>query len=158
MQLKFKSKLKNIIPDTIIIGLFMVNIKMLKTSLIEKRDNLANSLMRYHANKTSEQLESYCAEYKRIYLKLSESPVSIEQVFEIREWINTLPNIIQNKSEIVKNVILVFRIIYIFTCSYRFKPYTQNLVSFMEQTLFRRNTYKMHIQCMLHFKYYIKLY
>lgn len=114
MQLKFKSKLKNAIPDTIIIGLFMVNIKVLKILLIEKRDNLATSLMRHYTSKISEQLESYCAEYKRIYLKLSESPVSIEQVFEIREWIDTLPNIVQNKSEIVKNVILVFRIIYIY--------------------------------------------
>lgn len=114
MQLKFKSKLKYTIPDTIIIGLFIVNIKGLKTLLIEKRDNLANSLMIHYASKTSEQLESYCAEYKRIYLKLSESPVSIEQVFEIKEWIDTLPNIIQNKSELVKNVILVFRIIYIY--------------------------------------------
>lgn len=92
----------------------MVNIKALKLSLIEKRDDLANSLMKHYASKTSEQLETYCAEYKRIYLKLSESPVSIEQVFEIREWIDTLPNIVQTKSEYVKNVILVIRIIYIY--------------------------------------------
>jgi len=63
--------------------------------------------MKQHTHIISEQLETYCAEYNRIYIRLGESSASIEQVFETREWIDTLPNLISDMSEIVKRLIMV---------------------------------------------------
>lgn len=107
MQIKMKHNLKITIPETIVIGLFLVNIKPLKNLLIEKRNDLANLLMSQHASMISEQIESRCAEYKRIHLRLGESSASIEQVFETKEWINTLPTVVLNQSEIVKRLTMV---------------------------------------------------
>lgn len=108
MQLKQKTKLeKSLPPETIAIGLFSVNTKSLRSLLIEKRRELATLLMKQHASIIGDQLESACDEYKRIYLKLSENSVSIEQVFETREWIETLPTVLEKQSEIVRRLIMV---------------------------------------------------
>lgn len=107
MQIKMKKKLEKTLPETIIIGLFSVNIRQLKELLIEKRIELANLLLKTHAIMTCEQLELCCTEYKSIYIKLGENPKSIEQVFEMREWIETLPILVRNQSEVVKRLYMV---------------------------------------------------
>lgn len=110
MQFKQKAKLEKNLPENISISLFIVDTKLLRRTLIEKRNELATLLMKQHATIISEQLELICEEYKRIHLRLDESSVSIEQVFETREWIDTLPNVLQNQSEIVKRLIMVCKI------------------------------------------------
>lgn len=110
MQLKQKAKLEKRLPENISISLFIVNTKLLRNTLIEKRNELATLLMSQHAIIISEQLELICEEYKRIHLRLDESSVSIEQVFETREWIDTLPTVLENQSEIVKRLIMVCKI------------------------------------------------
>lgn len=107
MQIKMKANLEITLPATITIGLFFVNVKPLKKLLIEKRTQLANLLMKTHATNTCDQFETCCSEYKGIYIKLSEIPTSIEQVFETRNWIDTLPFLIKNQSEIVKRLFMV---------------------------------------------------
>ena len=107
MQIKMKLKLEKTFPETMTIGLFFISIKSLKHSLVRKRIDLADSIMKTHASLTTEKMETCCAEYKRIYLNLSEIPTSIEQVFEIREWIETLPILIRNQSEIVRRLFKV---------------------------------------------------
>jgi len=123
MQLERKTNLMKALPETIIIGPFVVNNIALKKKLIKKRDELANLLMKTHAKNTSQQLELYCAEYNRIYLRLNEVPVSIEKLFEMKEWIHSLPALVKNQSNIVKRSITVH-----YTCTYiRFsKTYNQN--------------------------------
>lgn len=102
-----KENLKKVLPETIAIGLFLVNVEPLKKILVDKRNDLANLIMETHARITSDQLELCCTEFKGINIKLSETAVSIEQVFETREWIDTLPNKIENLSEIVKRLFMV---------------------------------------------------
>lgn len=116
MQIKMKKKLDLTLPETITIGLFSVNIKYLKKLLVEKRNDLANLLLRTHTNITCEQLELCCTEYRGIYIKLGENPKTIEHVFEIREWIETLPVLIRNQSEVVKRLFMVGNYLDTFYC------------------------------------------
>jgi len=111
MQIKMKLQLEKTFPETITIGLFFINIKSLKHLLVRKRIDLADLTMKTHASLTTEKIEICCAEYKRMYLRLIEVPTSIEQVFEIREWIDTLPLLINNQSEIVRRLLKVGNII-----------------------------------------------
>lgn len=115
MQLKMKSNLTKTLPETIIIGPFLVNLKPLKHFLIEKRNELANLLMKTHASITTEQIEICCEEYRGIYLKLNENPVSIEQAFEMRDWIDTIPTLIKKQSEIAKRFLMVGIHLFIYT-------------------------------------------
>lgn len=125
MQLTRKTNLMKALPETIIIGPFVVNNKALKKKLIKKRDELANLLMNTHATNTSQQLELYCAEYNRIYLRLNEVPVSIEKLFEMKEWIDSLPTLVKNQSNIVKRSIVVH---YTYTYIRFLKTYNQNRI------------------------------
>lgn len=111
-QIEMKEILKVVLPETIAIGLFLVNVEPLKKILVDKRTDLANLIMSTHASKTSDQLESCCSEFKGIYIKLGETAVSIEQVFGTKEWIDTLPSIIENLSNIVKRLFMVLTKIY----------------------------------------------
>jgi len=107
MQIKMKLNLEKTFPETMTIGLFLVNIESLRHLLIKKRIELADLIMKTHAILTTEKIEICCSEYKRIYLKLTEVPTTIEQVFEIKEWIDTLPVLINNQSEIIRKLLKV---------------------------------------------------
>jgi dynein heavy chain len=111
-QIEMKEILKVELPETITIGLFLVNVEPLKKILVDKRNNMANLIMSTHASKTIDQLESCCSEFKGIYIRLGETAASIEQVFETRDWIDTLPTIIENISAIVKRLFVVITKIY----------------------------------------------
>lgn len=108
MQIKLRANLEKTIPDTITIGLFNVLIQQLKLLLIEKRTELLTILMKTHASKICEQFELCCDTYKEMYQKLNEDPTSIEQLFEMREWIETLPIIIKNTTDTVKQLFMVY--------------------------------------------------
>jgi len=84
-----------------------VNNIELKKTLVKKRNDLANSLMVTHAGNTSDQLELCCAEYNRLHLRLNEVPASIEKLFEMKEWIESLPALIKTQSAIVNQLIVV---------------------------------------------------
>ncbi|CAH1712146.1 unnamed protein product, partial [Aphis gossypii] len=105
MQIKMKLNLEKTLPENIIIGLFFINVESLKHLLIRKRIELAELIMKTHASLTTEKIEICCAEYNRMYLKLIEVPTTVEQVFEIREWINDLPNLISDQTEILKRLL-----------------------------------------------------
>lgn len=107
MQIKMKLNLEKTFPENITIGLFFINVYSLKHELIRKRIELAEFIMQTHASLTTEKIEICCAEYNRMYLKLIEVPTTIEQVFEIREWINDLPNLINDQTEILKRLLKV---------------------------------------------------
>lgn len=103
-----KSDLEKTVPEEITINLFRINIKPLKTVLIGKRNELANSLMRTHADIKSNQLKLCCEEYNNIYQRLVENPKSKEEMSQMKEWIDTLEIIIENQCETVQQLLIVF--------------------------------------------------
>ncbi|XP_050527307.1 dynein axonemal heavy chain 1-like [Daktulosphaira vitifoliae] len=114
MHLRMKANLKKTLPSNITIGLFFINVETLKQSLIDKCRQLAHLIMKTFANLTTEKLEISCEEYRGINLKLGENPVSIEQVFEIKEWIETIPFLLKNQSDIVQRYVLEIEMLDIF--------------------------------------------
>lgn len=133
MQIKMKLNLEQTFPESITIGLFLVNIKPLKHILVKKRNELANLIMETHATITAEKIEKCCAKYKTIYLRLIEVPTSIEQVFETREWIDTLPIAINNQSDIIRRLFKVHIILYLY---YKKLSYVQSTI-FCQFIIFR---------------------
>jgi len=107
MQIKMKLNLEKTFPETITIGLFFIKIESLKQLLIKKRIELADLIMKTHASLMTDKIKMCCAEYNRMYLRLIEVPTTAEQVFEIKEWIDTLPILISEQSEIVRRLLKV---------------------------------------------------
>lgn len=83
--------MKVTLPNSIPIGAFMVNVLPLKDFLMQKRYKCATSLLVMLTEKLRAEVDSILDEYTQIRYKLKEIPQSIEHIFEIRDWMETIP-------------------------------------------------------------------
>lgn len=93
-----KEILENDIPHHVAIGAFNVNIEDLRKFLIDKRQEAADGLLEMHENSLQIRAHDILNEFNAIWSKLVTEPDSIEEIFEIREWMESLP---MNVSSIV---------------------------------------------------------
>lgn len=99
------SNLDVTLPKTISIGPFSVNVRPLKNFLMGKRDECATGLLVMFTEKLRAEVDNILEEYTQIRYKLKEVPQSIEHIFEIRDWMETIPlrvQDLQEKMEILK--------------------------------------------------------
>lgn len=94
-----KSNLEATLPTTTIIGPFFITIEKLRIYLITKRQELAVKLLDMFAQRMKQNVENLLEDYKFIMLKLSEKPESIEHIFEIRDWMETIPMTLRTLEE-----------------------------------------------------------
>ncbi|XP_076646459.1 dynein axonemal heavy chain 1 [Halictus rubicundus] len=90
-QLTMMKNLKVKLPSRITIGPFSVTVKQLKQLLMQKRQDCATGLLEMLTKKLRAEVETILDEYREIRIKLKEQPQSIEHIFEIREWMETIP-------------------------------------------------------------------
>ncbi|KAF5270064.1 hypothetical protein FQA39_LY08476 [Lamprigera yunnana] len=90
-QLEAKEVLEDTVPNSISIGPFHVFLEPLKMHLIVKRQQLARELLDQLAVLIKALIEDVLQEFQFVYLKLNERAYSIEEVYEIREWMETVP-------------------------------------------------------------------
>lgn len=94
MQLRMKQNLEVTLPASIQIGPFLINVDPLKVYLITKRAELASKLLDLLTEKLRDETQIIIDEYNDIIKRLSERPISIEQIFATRQWMETLPEVI----------------------------------------------------------------
>ncbi|KAJ8667913.1 hypothetical protein QAD02_009576, partial [Eretmocerus hayati] len=108
MQYALKTQLESEIPKRISIGVYNVNIEKLRSQLIEKRQSLGDSLLQMHTIRLKNQIEEINDEFRRMNLKLIDEPQSIEQVFEMREWMDGIPMIVTDFNEALQKLKLEY--------------------------------------------------
>lgn len=106
-----KRNLEKSLPSSIWIGSFNVNVKPLRSFLIEKRLDLATRLLNMFTAQLRVQIEDILNEYKDIHRKLKEDPFNIERVFEIREWMETIPLTVKALDETVQKLKLEYDVL-----------------------------------------------
>lgn len=94
MHLRMKANLEVTLPQSIQIGPFLINVDPLKYYLVTKRAELASKLLDLLTEKLRDETLAILEDYRDIIKRLSERPLSIEQIFENREWMENLPDII----------------------------------------------------------------
>lgn len=94
-----KQNLQVTLPSFITIGAFVVNVHPLKEFLINKRTECAKSLLIMLTEKIRKEIDDILDEYRQIRYKLKEVPQSIEHIFEIRDWMETIPLRVQDLEE-----------------------------------------------------------
>lgn len=99
-----KQVLEKEIPKHIAIGAFNVNVEKLRKFLIDKRQKIADSFLEMHENNLKNRANEVLTEFRAIWLKLVTEPESIEDVFEIREWMESLPMTISGILEIMQRL------------------------------------------------------
>lgn len=94
MHLRMKANLEATLPCSIQIGPFLIQVEPLKVYLVTKRAELASRLLEQLTEKLKDETSLIVGEYTNIIKILSERPISIERIFETREWMETLPDTI----------------------------------------------------------------
>lgn len=94
-----KQNLQATLPNTIAIGPFLANVRPLKDLLMRKRHQCATELLVMLTEKLRTEVDDILEEYTQIRYKLREAPQSIEHIFEIRDWMETIPLRVQNLDE-----------------------------------------------------------
>ncbi|XP_031787006.1 dynein heavy chain 1, axonemal isoform X2 [Nasonia vitripennis] len=103
---RFSNKwtLEQELPDHIVIGAFYVNVDKVRKHLIDKQQNIVDCLLRMHADCLRRQTEDALEEFRSIYQKLKTDPLNIEQLTEMREWMEGLPVIVDNQRKALQKV------------------------------------------------------
>ncbi|KAG5675313.1 hypothetical protein PVAND_005224 [Polypedilum vanderplanki] len=96
-QMKFYDDIKISVPERIIIGPFLIDLKSLKDSLVNKRLELVKSLKQLLLSMANEKIDIIQQRYDAIIERLKEKPLSIEQLNDIAKWI---PSVTQNIDQV----------------------------------------------------------
>ena len=77
----------------------------------KKCKTLANSVLEVLAKKLRDQADQVCDEFKTVARKLYEKPNGIEELTEQRDYMKTLPVVLQEKQELINKAMLDYELI-----------------------------------------------
>lgn len=106
-----KTDIEKTVPDNITIGPFDVSVSKLKSLLVDKHKNLSVRLLTLLTDKLRLQLEDFMFEYGEMRRKLRDDPKNIEEVFDIREFMENLPPRISTLSDNVNRLKLEYEVL-----------------------------------------------
>ncbi|XP_076627799.1 dynein axonemal heavy chain 1 [Colletes latitarsis] len=98
-QIAMKNNLEAILPKYIVIGPFQVIVQPLRDFLMRKRHDCVIGLLAMLTGKLRTEIDGILDEYRDIRIKLKEAPRSIEHIFDIREWMETIPLRVDEQEE-----------------------------------------------------------
>ncbi|TGZ66131.1 hypothetical protein CRM22_005485 [Opisthorchis felineus] len=98
-QLKEKEMVETTIPSSIIIGPFYVNTEPVRQTLIKKCKALTSALLDLLARQLRKQADQASEEFRMIAARLYEKTNTIEELTEMREWIATIPDRLEERQE-----------------------------------------------------------
>ncbi|XP_018331814.1 dynein heavy chain 1, axonemal-like [Agrilus planipennis] len=108
---KMKDNLEVTIPANIVIGPFYINVEPLKKVLITKREDIIAKLLDQLTSKMKACIEEVLDEYKALNFRLLEKPTSIEHIYEIRDWMETIPLTVRQLEETTKRYLMEYDIL-----------------------------------------------
>ncbi|XP_033164520.1 dynein heavy chain 1, axonemal [Drosophila mauritiana] len=91
---RLKEELREILPAYITIGPFYINVDTLKQFMIKKRIEVVRRIFEYYVDRmyeTNELLLDRCLE---MFRRIAERPISIEHLYEIRDFAQTVPDLV----------------------------------------------------------------
>ncbi|XP_030556130.1 dynein heavy chain 1, axonemal [Drosophila novamexicana] len=89
-----KEEIRQILPAYITIGPFYINVDTIKQFMIKKYIEIVRRIFEYYVDRmyeTNEQIVERCME---VFNKIAVRPISIEHLFEIRDFALTVPDVV----------------------------------------------------------------
>ena len=111
MHLKEKELIEKLIPMAITIGPFHVVTSKLREALSSKRKALAEAVLNYQTKKVRNKAEEVGNSYRDIQRKLFEKPNNMEELHEHREWMKTIPGLLDDKKDDTTAVLEEFNLL-----------------------------------------------
>ncbi|KAH8377110.1 hypothetical protein KR093_003522, partial [Drosophila rubida] len=91
-----KEEVREILPAYITIGPFYINVDTLKQFLVKKYIDLVRRIFEYYVDRMYETNELILEHCQEVFHHIAMRPVSIEHLFEIRDFSLTVPDIVDD--------------------------------------------------------------
>lgn len=91
-----KDEIRQILPPFITIGPFYINVDILKQFLIKKYIELVRRIFEYYVDRMYESNELLLERCLEVFHKIAARPMSIEHLFEIRDYALTVPDVVDD--------------------------------------------------------------
>ncbi|KAM8717417.1 hypothetical protein ACLKA7_004159 [Drosophila subpalustris] len=91
-----KEEVRAILPAFITIGPFYINVETLKQILVKKYIDLVRRIFEYYVDRMYETNELLVERCQEVFHKIAMRPVSIEHLFEIRDYAQKVPDIVDD--------------------------------------------------------------
>ncbi|XP_037871312.1 dynein axonemal heavy chain 1 isoform X2 [Bombyx mori] len=113
LQMHYDAKQELIwrLPQYIVIGPFAINVDTLKQMLVNKRSEIIKALLTMWAEEVRLVVDDVIQAYRAVMRKLGEKPNTIEHVFEIREWMESVPFALKTQDDIMKKVFTDYEVL-----------------------------------------------
>ncbi|XP_074037842.1 dynein axonemal heavy chain 1 isoform X2 [Leptinotarsa decemlineata] len=108
---RLKNSLEVTLPNIIFIGPFYVSIDHLRLFLISKRQEICQKLLHMFETRMKICVEEVLHEFKQIMIKLAEKPDNIERVFEMRDWMETVPMSVRTLEEMTRRYVMEYEVL-----------------------------------------------
>ncbi|XP_055547680.1 dynein axonemal heavy chain 1 [Wyeomyia smithii] len=116
-QIRMRESLEKTLPLSIVIGPFWVNVRPLREALIQMRKDLTAAILQMLTKRLRDKTSDIVADYTEIIDRMCDKPVSIEHICEIREFMESIPDLLQALEERMKTVVFEYEILDYFRCA-----------------------------------------
>lgn len=94
----------NNLPGFILIGPFKVIVSPLRKLLADKRRNLATCILDMLTQQIRARLDSFSADYANMEMRLQKHPRDIEELIELREYMECIPLNVKELNNAFQNI------------------------------------------------------
>uniref|UniRef100_A0ABD2WRH4 Dynein heavy chain 1, axonemal n=1 Tax=Trichogramma kaykai TaxID=54128 RepID=A0ABD2WRH4_9HYME len=98
-QQELRAKIAEQIPERLGIGPFVVDVRKLRAELQKKHEDIVDGLLVAYVERLAVQVGQILTEFEGMMDRLGEQPIDIEQLFEMREYMNAVPLAVANLTE-----------------------------------------------------------
>ncbi|KAK0162578.1 hypothetical protein PV327_006345 [Microctonus hyperodae] len=113
-QLAAMEEVLNNLPEFILIGPFKVIVSPLRKFLADKRRNLATCILDKLTQQIRARLDSFLADYANIEMRLQKRPRDIEELIELREYMECVPLNVEELNNAVRKIELEVEVLDLF--------------------------------------------
>ena len=109
-------KIKNLIPKSVNLGLFTLKLEPIRNSLAEKHNNIALKQQQLFTEITREKCQHLSKSFTDIKKRLQQPCKKVEDLVEMKEYINTIPNTVATLEPLISQSMDYFKLLEGFSC------------------------------------------
>uniref|UniRef100_A0A182QMM9 Dynein heavy chain linker domain-containing protein n=1 Tax=Anopheles farauti TaxID=69004 RepID=A0A182QMM9_9DIPT len=110
-QIRMRENLEHTVPLSIVIGPFWINVQPLREALIRKRFELTFALLTMLTEKLRIKTADVIGCYSAINERMCEKPVSIEQIYDIRAYMESVPELVSKLEDRMRGILYEYEIL-----------------------------------------------
>uniref|UniRef100_A0A182MCX5 Dynein heavy chain linker domain-containing protein n=1 Tax=Anopheles culicifacies TaxID=139723 RepID=A0A182MCX5_9DIPT len=111
LQIRMRENLEHTVPLCIVIGPYWINVEPLREALIRKRLELTAALLKMLTEKLRVKTADVIGCYNTINERMCEKPVSIEHIYDIRAYMEDVPELVARLEDRMRSILYEYEIL-----------------------------------------------